>query len=327
VVHCLELVSLLVAQGLSFQFKGGNSLLILLDTPLRFSIDADIATDEPLETLEAILTRITDKERFIRWERRRHKTKPWIPLSSYYIYYHSHFITGEDAYIMLDVQLTRSPYRTRHMPVRCASLYKSDVMVEVPTPASLAGDKLLTLGPATYGIPVGKGKEAQRIKHAFDVSTLLGFSPSLKEIRRSFNACMQHEATLQQRTYPHREVLEDTIAFCHAPSAHASKPTPDGSLPEYEKEAATGFDPFSSHLIQKAYSWEDFQYDTARAALCIAAVMNDSVTDEAFKAACMSPYSCNAAASGIFPSHHPQKDSTARVWDITASWMQDNPGC
>ena len=60
-VHCLELVSELVEAGLSFQFKGGNSLLLILEKPRRFSIDVDIATDETKERIEACLNAIIKK--------------------------------------------------------------------------------------------------------------------------------------------------------------------------------------------------------------------------------------------------------------------------
>ena len=58
-VHCLELVAELVEAGLDFQFKGGNSLLLILPEPKRFSIDVDIATDEPRERIEECLDRTT----------------------------------------------------------------------------------------------------------------------------------------------------------------------------------------------------------------------------------------------------------------------------
>ncbi len=44
VVHCLELVSQLSHHKLEYRFKGGNSLLLLLQDPQRFSIDVDIVT-------------------------------------------------------------------------------------------------------------------------------------------------------------------------------------------------------------------------------------------------------------------------------------------
>ena len=66
-IHCLELVSELADNGLSFQFKGGNSLLMLLKEPKRFSIDVDIATDKPREEIELVLDDIISKnKRFYR---------------------------------------------------------------------------------------------------------------------------------------------------------------------------------------------------------------------------------------------------------------------
>ncbi|MBD3243318.1 MAG: hypothetical protein GF331_22195, partial [Chitinivibrionales bacterium] len=77
-VHSLELVAELAASGLSFQFKGGNSLLLILDTPRRFSIDVDIATEEPRERIEESVGAICERYgAFTRWEPRPHKTKPW----------------------------------------------------------------------------------------------------------------------------------------------------------------------------------------------------------------------------------------------------------
>ena len=39
VVHCLELVAQLASTDVPFRFKGGNSQLILLEAPERFSTD------------------------------------------------------------------------------------------------------------------------------------------------------------------------------------------------------------------------------------------------------------------------------------------------
>lgn len=215
--HCLELVAELVDAGLSFQFKGGNSLLLVLDAPRRFSIDVDIATDEPRERIEACLDEAVKKHGvFIKWTKRQHKTKPWLPLASYYCFYTSHFVSDDEAFIMLDAQLTRSPYATKFVPVKCGNLFVSDVKAEIPLASSIIGDKLLTLGPATLGIPFGKGKEAQRLKHVFDVSLLLRTKPSLAAIRESFIACMHHENKLQEKSIALTDVLNDTIALCES---------------------------------------------------------------------------------------------------------------
>ena len=51
VVHCLELVAALASRELPFRFKGGNSLLLILQSLERFSIDVDISTGEPRERI------------------------------------------------------------------------------------------------------------------------------------------------------------------------------------------------------------------------------------------------------------------------------------
>ena len=107
--------------------------------------------------IEATLDKIVhDRGVFVKWTKRQHKTKPWLPLASYYVFYKSLYVKDEDAFVMLDAQLTRSPYATRRAPVVCGELYKCAVTAEVPLAASIIGDKLLTLGPETLGIPGGK---------------------------------------------------------------------------------------------------------------------------------------------------------------------------
>ena len=109
-LHCLELVCELSEERFPYQFKGGNSLLLILDRPKRFSIDVDIATDRTSAEIEEVLTRIVNRFGiFTRWEARRHKTKPWIPLASYYLYYRSIITGAPDATVMLDAQLHMSP--------------------------------------------------------------------------------------------------------------------------------------------------------------------------------------------------------------------------
>src|SRR5262245_14455890 len=67
-IHALGLVELLAASGLDFIFKGGTSLILLLDNPARFSIDIDIITLEKRETVEECLTKVCTGKPFKRFE-------------------------------------------------------------------------------------------------------------------------------------------------------------------------------------------------------------------------------------------------------------------
>jgi len=300
-VHCLSLVAQLTDAELSFQFKGGNSLLLILDTPQRFSIDVDIATNEPRERIESCLDECVGRHGiFIKWTKRQHKTKPWLPLASYYCFYKSHFVSDDDAFIMLDAQLTRSPYATKFVPVKCGNLFVSDVKAEIPLASSIIGDKLLTLGPATLGIPFGKGKDAQRLKHVFDVSLLLRTNPSLAAIRESFFACMHHENKLQEKLVALTDVLNDTIALCESTRAMPYTSEPAQSMTPAQTENMRGFAPFAGHLFSKSYSWDRLNLDLARVAFVMACINATGMEDESFD---------NALRS--------DGDDTERLWTLT----------
>ena len=45
-IHALALVEALATSGLDFVLKGGTSLIMLMPSPGRFSIDVDIITQE-----------------------------------------------------------------------------------------------------------------------------------------------------------------------------------------------------------------------------------------------------------------------------------------
>jgi len=309
-IMCLELVSELVKSGLDFQFKGGNSLLLILDTPKRFSIDVDIATDCKRDEIEMSLDLCVDKFGVFKcWKPRQHKTKPWIPLASYYLYYKSGF-TDDESSVMLDVQLRRSNYRTSRKSVVCGDIYKSDALVELPLPSSIIGDKLLTLGPSTLGIPVGKGKEAQRLKHVFDISRLLTMEPKLSDIRESFTNCLQQENEIQVTKQSADAVIDDTLKFCGSIVSYPQIPSGDTLSPIVE-ENAKGIIPFASHLFDSGYNWKMLQTDMAKVALCMTALKDTAITDTIFA----EMLGMNAAKKPL-PGVTLNENSTAReLWE------------
>ncbi len=281
-VHSLELVAELVKENLNFRFKGGNSLLVLLEEPKRFSIDADISTDETKEKIDACLENAVKKYGvFTKWQRRQHKTKPWLPMVSYEIFFNS-VITNKESFVMLDAVLHNSKYKTVKRKVVCKDLYQSDAVCEVPSVGSLLGDKILTLGPKTLGIPLGKGKEAQRLKHVHDVALLFTKEPHLDEIRESVKLCIEQENEIQQTSISLKQVLEDTISFCKLPVSFSKQPKEDGGN-EYLKEIIKGMETFADFLLSNKYSWGQLQLDTSVVALCLVAVFDNKISNSMFK--------------------------------------------
>jgi hypothetical protein len=281
-VHCLELVAELSRAGLDFTFKGGNSLLLLLSDPRRFSIDVDITTREKREKIGRCIDSILAKHRvFSRVRHRQHKTKPWLPMTSYELFYPSHFTESGENFVMLDVMFTPSAYPTFRKRAACKDLYRSNALVRLPRVSSLIGDKLLTLGPHTLGIPLGRNKEAQRLKHAHDVSLLADHRPGLPEIRKAVRACMAQENELQEKSLSLEAVAKDTFRFCALPASFPDEPLDDGLDPALS-EIVRGREPFAGHLFARDYSWERLNLDLAKAALCMAAVYAEDVAQEEF---------------------------------------------
>lgn len=263
VVHCLELVSQLSHRGLSYRFKGGNSQLILLDQPERFSIDVDIVTTVEKSALIDLCERIARESAcFTRCEVRQHKTKPWLPMISFKLFFESVYQPPEDAYVMLDAVLEPPPYPGVRKRIACGALYGSDLDVELPDISGLMADKLLCIGPATLGIPLGKNKEAQRLKHVFDVATLArnGHDPAVFE--SSLETCMAQENRIQKSAWTRAQMIDDTARFVSEPLEHPSKPDPADLEPgTYLDEIVRGFDEFGTHLFRVDYTWPRFQDD------------------------------------------------------------------
>jgi hypothetical protein len=266
VVHCLELVSQLSHQGLKYRFKGGNSLLLLLEDPQRFSIDVDIVTAESKEAMMAAVEAVTAAcDVLHRFESRAPQTKPWLPMISFKLYFDSCYVPADEAFVMLDVVLEPPPYPGVLRQVRCGALYESNAEAEVPSVSGLIGDKLLTIGPSTLGIPVGKGKAAQRLKHVFDVSLLIQQGYELEAVREAIRGCQTQEERIQRSSYFWSEIAADTQSFCSEALAHETLPEPS-SLTEssYLYEIVTGFDGFREHLFRTDYTWQMLQADCGR---------------------------------------------------------------
>lgn len=271
VVHCLELVAQLSHAGLEYRFKGGNSQLILLDTPARFSIDVDIVTTVEKEKLTELVEGVTARcDLFTRCEARPHITKPWLPILSFKLFFESAFDAEQEPFVALDSVLEPAPYAGLRKRVACGDIYACDETVELPTISGLLADKMLCISPATVGIPLGKNKEGHRLKHVFDVANLSRHHIDWAEMREALAACLAQENQMQRTEFSWAEVAEDTIRFLEVPLAHATRPT-ELEPGTYLDEIARGFPEVGGFLFRHEYSWERFQEDCRTA---IAAVEN-----------------------------------------------------
>lgn len=212
-IRALSLVEKLKLSEMSFVFKGGTSLLLLLKEFSRFSIDVDIIFDGKPEDLEKFLPKIIDGECFTRFEKDIRKNNNNIPKSHFKFFYNS-AINNRENYILLDVLFEKENYPEKVVvPIEHNLLDTEGRLVEVVVPSidSILGDKLTAFAPNTTGIPYGVGKEAEIIKQLFDVGTLFDHCKNISIVRTSFHVTVQKEIDYRGNQNSFEDVLNDTF--------------------------------------------------------------------------------------------------------------------
>ena len=193
-IHALSLLEKISKISLSFIFKGGTSLLLLLPDFKRFSIDIDIIFEGDKEELEKKLIKIVDEKIFLKMEEnKRNSTK--IPKSHYKFQFYSKINNRMDN-ILLDVLFEKNKYPKTIIKQIKHPLIKDigePSQVTIPSINSILGDKLTAFAPKTTGIKYGIGKNTEIIKQLFDIGTLFNYCSDLKEVKESFIKICENE--------------------------------------------------------------------------------------------------------------------------------------
>jgi len=213
-IHALSLVEQLVVQGLDFVFKGGTSLVLLMDDAGRFSIDIDIITRASRAEIENVLTAVCAHSPFLKFKLSEHRSyKEGVPKAHYELYYMS-TLSGDEDHILLDILFEEHSYPTvLKVPVKTFWLvtHQDDIFVNVPSAASIAGDKLTAFAPTTTGVLYGKRKEVEIIKQLHDINKLYHRIESLEVFKKAFNDTVEKEIRYRGNRYSRNEVLEDVV--------------------------------------------------------------------------------------------------------------------
>ena len=224
-IYALHLVEQLKIEGLDFVFKGGTSLVLLLNEENRFSIDIDIVCSEKRENLESILDEVVEKSRFknVRLDEKR-SYKSGIPKAHYLFQFDSVFNIKSPAHILLDVLIEDSIYPSIiESPIQTKWI-ESDSKTTVTTPSidSIAGDKLTAFSPNTIGIPYFKSGNLSTMeicKQLFDLSKLFDRIENVKIVANSFHVHAEQEIKYRESEESSKDltpgkVLWDVIQTC-----------------------------------------------------------------------------------------------------------------
>jgi predicted nucleotidyltransferase component of viral defense system len=215
-IHALSLLQHMQVQGLHFVFKGGTSLMLLMDKATRFSVDIDIITEEGRETIEEVLDKVIGASHFVSWKLDGKRSyKPGIPKAHYELEYDSR-VNRNSNYILLDILFEKAHYPTlQQRPVQSFFIETATLIpVNVPTVEGITGDKLTAFAPTTTGILYGKGKELEMIKQLYDLGNLFNHVQSLQEVANSFSAFAAQEIAYRDLTIKPADSLRDSLDAC-----------------------------------------------------------------------------------------------------------------
>ena len=217
-IGALYLVESLVKENLEFIFKGGTSLVLLLNEIKRFSVDVDIITDENREQVKEVIINIIEKQDlFTRFEEniRENSASQRMDLQHYKLFFNS-VIDDSEKYILLDVAYESNKYPgVIDKKIENKKLnVKSDLFVKVPSIESILGDKLTVLGPRTTGISYNSNKDLELMKQLYDVDKLFNEAEDIRVIKESFINIASREINYRKlREITYEDVLDDIQEF------------------------------------------------------------------------------------------------------------------
>lgn len=214
-VFAFGLLEAICRVEMPFIFKGGTSLLVLLEHPRRLSTDIDIIVDRGTNVDEYIRKAGTIFP-FLKVEEHKRKGVNGLEKRHFRFYFLSPRSEREIS-ILLDVVFEDNPYpKLIKRPIQNSLLKHegNDLLIQLPDQNCILGDKLTAFAPHTSGIPFGKDKELEIVKQMFDCWTLMQEMDSYQTVSTVYNAVSQLELGYRGLTIAPNECLKDTIGSC-----------------------------------------------------------------------------------------------------------------
>lgn len=280
VTHAFYLLEKLTDTPLSFIFKGGTCLLLLLKEMKRFSIDIDIIITDKISAkeLSTILEKMFENSLFTHFEEhiRDHSAIP----KAHFKFFYTSPLDGTESYVLLDILFEDSPYnQLLKLPIESPFIntIPPNKTVFVPNIENILGDKLTAFAPNTTGIPYGKGKEMEIIKQLFDIESLFDQANNLAEIKASFIKCANQELTYRELYDMNpTDVLKDILKTACIIGGRGS------SEKETFLQLEDGVRRIKAHIINRNYIVEEAVISASKAAYLVSLLKSDKTVIERF---------------------------------------------
>ena len=214
-VYAFGLLEAIRSVNMPFVFKGGTSLLVLLNEPRRLSTDIDIIVDRGTD-VDGYIEKAGRIFPFVSVE--EHKRKGANDIEKRHFRFH--FLsprTGKEINVLLDVVFEDNPYlKVTERSIRSDLLLNEgeDLKVNLPDINCILGDKLTAFAPHTTGIPFGADKELEIIKQLFDCWALLQEMDDYNTVAAVYDKVSRIELGYRGLESTPADCLKDTIDSC-----------------------------------------------------------------------------------------------------------------
>lgn len=259
-IYAFELLCQLTKINSDFIFKGGTSLVLLLPTLKRLSIDIDVIGEFSEDNLKSII----DNSIFTRLEE-DNRSNNLIPKKHFKFYYTSKLDSAEK-YILLDVLGSDNPYSTVTEQPVSNRLFKIDekVSVKLPSIDDILGDKLTAFAPSTIGIQYVSDKSLEILKQLYDIHNLFNHFSN-----REITLASYSKIAVEQFTYRKLELsVSDSLKDTFDASVKLCKLDFKGSVEDDEtKELRKGIQALSGFLISNDFNLQIAKTAASKAAL------------------------------------------------------------
>ena len=265
VLYAFGLLEALVKVGMKFIFKGGTSLMLLLEHPLRLSTDIDIIVD-PGTDVDRYIEAAGNIFPFLRREEDFRIGKNNIEKRHFKFIYYSP-VRQQEFYILLDIVFMESPYErvvTKLIRNDLLVTEPEELLVTIPTTECILGDKLTAFAPHTTGILLGQKKELEIAKQLFDVAVLAEGMEDQLQFKATYDRAVVEELAFRGLDLEKSDVLRDTIRACISIISRGVYDKND--YVEYLK----GIHSLTSHILGKKFTPE-LAAEKACSVMCLAA--------------------------------------------------------
>ncbi len=258
-LYAFGLLEAIKSVGMPFCFKGGTSLMLILDKPARLSTDIDILV-EPGTDVDGYIEKASKIFPFADKEEDVRKGKNGIVKRHFKFTYFSP-VRNTDFYILLDIVFAHQPYaKTMQKEIDNELLMTTgeNLFVEVPTAECILGDKLTAFAPHTTGILLGSGKELEIAKQLYDTATLSDYLNDYGLFAETYSNAAKEETDFRGMNWNKEDVLYDTINACASIISRGSIDKDD--YPEYLR----GIKSLKNHILVEGYNTDDVTWKACK---------------------------------------------------------------